>query len=118
MLSSRAPSSLLVVSTLLLINCGFSENRGAGGTAGTGGGGLQNGDASSAGGTSGGTGGANGASGGAGDGGSTGTGGTGGNPYSNPDGGVIMCMPGVAGTGITACGYPYSSSTPLTGTVF
>jgi hypothetical protein len=27
-------------------------------------------------------------------------------------------MPGVAGTGITACGYPYSSSTPLTGTVF
>jgi len=116
MLSSRASSSLLAVSTLLLVNCGFSESRGTGGTAGAGGGGSRNGDASTAGGTSGGTGGVGGS--GTGDGGSTGTGGTGGNPYSNPDGGVIMCMPGVAGTGITACGYPYSSGTPLTGTVF
>ena len=118
MLNSRASSSLLVVSSLLLVNCGTSSNQSAAGSGGTGGGGRQNGDAGSAGGTSGGPGGVNGAGGGAGDGGSTGTGGTGGNPYSNPDGGVIMCMPGVAGTGITACGYPYGSSPSLTSTVF
>jgi hypothetical protein len=116
MLSSRASSSLLVASTMLLVNCGFSDNRGAGGSGGTGGG-SRNGDASSAGGAGAGTGGVDGAGGG-GLAGSTGAGGNGGNPYSNPDGGVITCMPGVAGTGITACGYPYSSSTPLTGTVF
>jgi hypothetical protein len=117
MLSSRASSSLLVVSTLLLVNCGTSGNHGAGASGGTDGGGPRNGDASSAGGAGAGTGGVDGAGGG-GLAGSTGTGGTGGNPYSNPDGGVITCMPGVAGTGITACGYPYSSGTPLTGTVF
>src|SRR5437764_9352398 len=117
MLSSRASSSLLVVSTLLLVNCGFSGNRGTGGSGGTDGGGRRNGDASRAGGAGAGTGGVDGAGGG-GLAGSTGAGGNGGNPYSNPDGGVITCMPGVAGTGITACGYPYSSSTPLTGTVF
>jgi hypothetical protein len=29
-----------------------------------------------------------------------------------------MCIPGVAGTAITACGYPYMSSTPLTNVAF
>src|SRR5581483_5734130 len=118
MRTSRASSSLLIVLTLLPFGCGTSGNQGSGGSGGTDGGGPRNGDGSSAGGSGGVSGGIGGGSAaGAGDAGTTGTGGTGGNPYSNPDGGVIMCMPGVAGTGITACGYPYSG-TPLTGTVF
>src|SRR5262245_31248791 len=48
--------------------------------------------------------------------GSTGTGGFG--NYPGGDGGVVMCIPGVAGTAITDCGYPYSSTTPLTNVVF
>src|SRR4029079_11902279 len=110
---SRASSSWLVGFTMLSVACGNSGERGSGGGGGNGGG-PRSGDASSAGGAGAGIGGA----GGGGFAGSTGTGGTGGDPYSNPDGGVLMCMPGVAGTGTTAGVYPYSSGTPLTGTVF
>jgi len=49
---------------------------------------------------------------------STGSGGAAGNPYANNDGGFITCIPGVAGTAITYCGYPYASSNPLTSVVF
>jgi hypothetical protein len=116
MLSSRA-SSLLIGLALFPVACGTSDSHGTGGNGGADGGGAGTGDAGSGGGASGSTGGVDGAGGG-GFAGGTGTGGTGGNPYSNPDGGVIMCMPGVAGTGITACGYPYGSSPSLTSTVF
>jgi hypothetical protein len=50
--------------------------------------------------------------------GSGGAAGGGGNPYAGADGGVVTCIPGVAGTAITSCGYPYASSTPLTNVVF
>jgi hypothetical protein len=44
--------------------------------------------------------------------------GTGGNGYAGVDGGVVTCKPGVAGVAVTDCGYPYSSSTPLTSVTF
>jgi hypothetical protein len=34
------------------------------------------------------------------------------------DAGVVMCTPGVEQTSVTDCGYPYTSSTPLTSVVF
>jgi hypothetical protein len=122
MLTTRASSSVALMA--LLLGCGTGGQHVSSGTGGSGGGG---GVASGAGGGSGGASASGGApggggatgQGGAGSGGAgTGAGGIGGDPYANPDGGVITCVPGVAGTGVTACGYPYASSTPLTNVVF
>jgi hypothetical protein len=109
--------SFLVMS--LSLGCGFSPQHGSSGNGGNGGGAMD-GSAASGGTSGGGNTGSGGSSsgGGASGGGGVGSGGIGGNPYANPDGGVVTCMPGVAGTGITACGYPYASTTPLTNVVF
>jgi hypothetical protein len=82
--------------------CNFGGSHGSSGGGGTGGGTTGSGSAG-AGGTTGG-------------GGSTGYGGFG--NYPGGDGGVVMCIPGVGGTAITDCGYPYTSGTPLTSVVF
>jgi hypothetical protein len=100
-------SSLLLMAFLLGCNSSPSSSSGTGGTGIVGGG--------SGGRASAGAGGAS-ASGAGGSG--AGVGGGGGNPYAGGDGGVITCIPGLAGTAITACGYPYASSTPLTSVVF
>jgi hypothetical protein len=113
MSNGRRPSlSLLLVTTALAcgngVQHGSSGSGGAGGVAASGAGGAMAGE--------GGGGGVLGSDGGST--GSAGAGATGGNPYAGGDGGVVMCMPGVAGVAVTACGYPYASSTPLTSVVF
>jgi hypothetical protein len=127
MLNLRS-TSLLFLTLGPVASCTFSAQHDFGGSAGAGGDTLVHGSGgrggfSAAGGTPGtggniGVGGAAGLGGAPGSGGS-GIGGSGGDPYANPDGGVITCIPGVAGTAITDCGYPYTSSaTPLTRVVF
>jgi hypothetical protein len=112
MSKARASSSSLLLMAFLL-GCnggGAPSSSGAGGMGITGGGGTAGrGSSSGTGGTP--ATGAGGAS-------WPGVGGGGGNAYAGGDGGVITCMPGLAGTAITACGYPYASSTPLTSVVF
>jgi hypothetical protein len=101
MSKSRIWSSFALAA--LLSACGTSQHGSSG--SGGGGGGRTGAGSAGAGGMTGGGGST-----------STGTGGFG--NYPGGDGGVVMCIPGVAGTAITDCGYPYSSSTPLTSVVF
>jgi hypothetical protein len=98
--------------------CGGSYTR----RSGSGGGG----GASAHGGGSGTTGSGTGGTGGGGGGGAggngvvTGAGGSGGGPTGGggAGGGVVMCVPGVQQIVITDCGYPYTSSNPLTSVAF
>jgi hypothetical protein len=92
-------------------NGGGGQGSGTGGASGQGG----SGGASGAGGGGGatGNGGATGSGGATGNGGATGSGGA-----IGGDGGVVMCTPGVQQIVVADCGYPYTSSNPLTSVAF
>jgi hypothetical protein len=96
---------------------GAGGSSAGGGASGAGGGTAGNGGTTGAGGSTTGTGGTSGAGGG-----TSGTGGgssgTGGATSAGGSGGVVMCTPGVKSALITDCGYPMSSSTPLSSVVF
>jgi hypothetical protein len=84
--------------------CSLGSSHGSSGGAGAGGS-ASRGGAGGAGATSAG-------------GGTSGTGSGGAYPGSGGSSGIVTCIPGVAGNAITDCGYPYSSSSPLTSIVF
>ena len=104
---------------LAISACG---NSGASSTAGAGGAGLAGGGHGGSGPGAGGSGGGTGGSGSTGTGASSATGGITGTDASVPiggaPGGVYSCTPGVEELVITDCGYPATTSNPLTSTVF
>jgi hypothetical protein len=104
----RKTLAFLFLATTGVSACGFSAERGKGGTAGTTGGGMQQRGADS--GTAGI--GAGGGGNGNGSGNGSGNGGEGGATFGD------SCVPGVQGSLITDCGYPSSSSSPLTSVLF
>jgi hypothetical protein len=124
---THARAGLAAVVAVLLAGCGFSGSASSSGTGGSSVG-PGPGGAGGAGAIGSGTGGSTGTGGsgsnGTGTGGTTGsaTGGVAGNdaplPVGGAPGGVYSCTPGVQELIITDCGYPATTSNPLTSTVF